>query len=143
MIRIYRPSDRENILREIPSGRIGIRRNQLQMAECDMYTCYVNKDKIGINGFALIRNLGDESSYYLEQITIKKNYRRKSIGTEIMNRVFLDLYNKHISLCVNEGNDVAIEFYESLDFQRSGYTENYRRGQNKYWYRIDLKDSRW
>ena len=45
---------------------------------------------------------------------------------------------KHLSLCVNTDNEDAIKFYESLGFKRTGFTKEYRRGQDKYWYGIDL-----
>lgn len=140
LVRRYRKEDREAVLREVPSHNPEVRVNHLQMAEnCDMYLCYVSEGKNGINGFALVRNLGDGVSFYLDQITVKTDGRRKSVGTNIMKKIFEELgKGKRMSLCVNTDNEDAIEFYKSLDFDKTGYTKGYRRGQDKFWYAIDL-----
>ena len=78
--RRYHREDRETVLKEVPSHNPEVRKNHLNMAEnCDMYLSYVSEGESGINDFALVRNLGDNVSFYLDQITIKESDRKKRI----------------------------------------------------------------
>lgn len=139
-VRTYCSKDKKEILSKIPSSHLRTRENQLQMAEyCDMYSCFVSEGDSGINGFALLRDLADGVSFYLEQITIQKEKRRKGIGTNLMKSIFQYLgTEKHMSLCVDTDNEAAIRFYESLGFLSTGFTKDYRKGLDKYWYAIDF-----
>jgi ribosomal protein S18 acetylase RimI-like enzyme len=84
-----------------------------------------------------MEDLGDEVSHYMVQVNSAE--KRKGIGRQLVQRVFEKIGpGGHVSLCVNTDNETAIKFYESLGFKRSGFTEGYRKGQNKFWYQIDL-----
>ncbi|MEK6884034.1 MAG: GNAT family N-acetyltransferase, partial [Nanoarchaeota archaeon] len=103
----------------------------------DMFYCYVAQDEEGIKGFIIMENLGEGVSHYMVQINVAE--KRRGIGRKLVERVFEKIgLGGHISLCVNMDNKDAIEFYKALGFRISGFTRNYRRGQDKWWYEIDL-----
>ena len=140
VIREYRYQDLERILRMdgIPSQR---RKDKFKFLECDNgpFYCYVAEEEEHgyIWGFIVMEDLRDNFSHYMVQINVAT--RRKGIGRKLVERVFEKIgHGGHISLCVNTDNKGAITFYESLGFKRSGFTEGYRKNQNKFWYQIDL-----
>jgi ribosomal protein S18 acetylase RimI-like enzyme len=136
-IREYKHEDLEKILSmdERPSKR---RADKFNLVECsDAFYCYVAEENQKIMGFIIMEDLGDGVSHYMLQINSAE--KRKGIGKQLVQRVFEKIgHGGHVSLCVNTDNETAIKFYESLGFKRSGFTEGYRKGQNKFWYQIDL-----
>ena len=136
-IREYQQKDLEHML--MIDGRSSQRRkDKLRLVECSpAFACYVAEQNEKIIGFIIMEDLGDGISYYMAQINVAE--KRKGIGRQLVKKVFSNLGpGTHISLCVNTDNETAIQFYESLGFQRSGFTEGYRKNQNKFWYQIDL-----
>ncbi len=142
-VRKYQRGDRERLLQmdeKPPSKR---RAQKIRAVEClDEFYAYVAEQKEKaeqkkkVMGFIIMKKL-DDISHYMVQINVKE--RRKGIGRRLVQEVFGAIgTGGHISLCVNTDNVVAIAFYESLGFKKSGYTEGYRKNQNKYWYQIDL-----
>lgn len=137
-IREYKPEDLEQIL-EGMNGRGSRRReDKFRLLECsDAFFCYVAEDDSEIKGFVIMEDLRDGVSYYMVQINVAE--RREGAGKQLVRKVLERIgTGGQISLCVNTDNEDAIRFYESLAFRRSGRVEGYSKGQDKYWYEIDL-----
>ena len=136
-IRRYEPKDFESALNL--DGRSSKRRAQkLRMLELtDVFYGYVAETDQGIEGFVIMEDMGDGKSRYMVQINVRE--RRKGIGRRLVMEALLELgIGGHMSLCVNTDNEGAIKFYEAMGFKRSGYTQGYKKGQNKFWYQIDV-----
>ena len=138
IIREYEHRDLEYILHKF-DGRYSKRReDKFRLVEnSNAFYCYLAEEDSKIKGFIMMENLGDDISHYMVQINV--NEKRSGIGRLLVDKVFEKIGSGgHISLCVNTDNQEAIKFYESLGFKRSGYTQGYRKNQDKYWYQIDL-----
>jgi len=136
-IREYQHEDLEKVLNI--DGRPSRRRaDKFRLLESsDSFYCYVAEEGQRVIGFVIMEDLGDEVSHYMVQINSAE--KRRGIGRKLVQKVFERTEKgRHISLCVNTDNEVAIKFYESLGFRRSGFTEGYRKGQNKFWYQVDI-----
>ncbi|MEK7617238.1 MAG: GNAT family N-acetyltransferase [Patescibacteria group bacterium] len=97
----------------------------------------IAEDDLGIKGFIIMEDLRDGVSHYMVQINVLE--KRKGIGKALFNKVVERIgEDGHVSLCVNTDNEEAIKFYEAVGFTRSGHTVGYRKGQDKYWYQMDL-----
>jgi ribosomal protein S18 acetylase RimI-like enzyme len=133
ILREYQSNDLEQIL-TMDNKDSKRRKDKFKVVEnCDAFACYVAEEDSRIKGFVIIEDLGDGISYYISQINAAE--KRKGIGRRLMQYTFERIgTGKHISLNVNSDNEEAIRFYEALGFQRSGFTRNYRKGQDKYWY---------
>lgn len=138
IIREYQPSDLQSILAVMPGKYPQRRKDQFKIVEsCQTFFCYLAEDKGVIKGFVIIEDLGDGKSYYLVQISVSEE--RRGIGTQLMNKVFEKIgRGGHLSLNVNITNKNAIKFYKALGFKKSGQTKDYRKGEDKHWYQIDL-----
>ncbi len=137
-IREYRHEDLESILYSM-DGRYSRRReDKFRLVEnSDAFYCYVAENDSHVVGFVIMEDLGDGVSHYMAQINVGK--KRNGIGRSLVQKVFDRISSGgYISLCVNTDNEEAIKFYEALGFKRSGYTKGYRKGQDKFWYQIDL-----
>ena len=68
-----------------------------------------------------------------ERFFKKKKYRKKGIGTILLNHIInifrSKKYNK-IFLEVKESNTIAQEFYSSFGFKRTGERKNYYKDEN-------------
>jgi ribosomal protein S18 acetylase RimI-like enzyme len=120
-------------------GRASKRREQkLKMLELkDVFYGYVAISGGDVLGFIIMEDMGDGKSHYMVQINVKE--KRRGVGRALVREVFSRIGSGgHVSLCVNTDNEAAIRFYESFGFCRSGYTEDYKKGQNKFWYAMDL-----
>jgi ribosomal protein S18 acetylase RimI-like enzyme len=136
IVQEYNHKDFEEVLNM--DGRPSKRRaDKFKLLECsDAFYCYVAREGRRIVGFIIMEDLGDGISHYMVQVNSTE--KRKGIGRRLVQEVFQRIgHGGHISLCVNTDNETAIRFYESLGFKRSGFTEGYRKGQNKFWYQID------
>jgi len=137
-VREYKHEDLEFILYEM-SGRYSKRReDKFKLVECSTaFYCFVAEENSKIKGFIIMEELGDGISHYMLQVNVAE--KRQGIGKALVQKVFDKIGpDGHISLCVNTDNETAIKFYEALGFKRAGYTEGYRKNQNKYWYQIDI-----
>lgn len=136
-VREYKHEDLEFILHKMDGKYSKRREDKFKLVEnSDAFYCYVAEED-SIIGFIIMEKLGDDISHYMMQINVAE--KRKHTGTALVKHVFQKMGpGSHMSLCVNTDNDAAIRFYESLGFTRSGYTNGYRKNQNKYWYQIDL-----
>ncbi len=136
VIRSYLPADFKAVLNM--DGRPSERRAQkLRMVKyIKEFYCFIALVRKVVLGFVIMEDMGS-GSHYMSQINVRE--KRKGIGRKLVNKVFEHVgTGGHISLCVNTENEPAIKFYESLGFKKSGFTNGYRRNQNKYWYQIDL-----
>ncbi len=136
-IRNYQSSDLEAILYTM-DGRYSKRReDKFRLVESsNAFYCYVAEEN-AVVGFIIMEDLGDTVSHYMVQVNVAE--KRKGIGRMLVQAVFDRVgVGGHISLCVNTNNAEAINFYEAMGFTRSGYTEGYRKGQDKFWYRKEL-----
>lgn len=137
-VRPYLPSDFQRCLNF--DGRASkIREYKLKRLELsEIYYGFVAEFNGEIVGFIVMEDRGDGISHYMVQVNVKE--KRQKIGTRLVVRVFETVkVGGHISLCVNTDNEVAIRFYESLGFKWAGYTRGYKKGQNKFWYEIDIR----
>ncbi len=143
VIRKYRPKDFKKVLKM--GGRSSKRRaKKFELVGHGLYYCYIAEDGSDILGFIIMEDWSDEGlndikSHYMVQINVAE--KRKGIGRKLVEMAFEKIGpGGHVSLCVNADNRVAIKFYKSLGFRRSGFTRNYRKGQNKRWYEKDLAE---
>lgn len=138
IIRKYQHEDLEFILHKMDNRYSKRREDKFRLVECSKaFYCFVAEDDSLIKGFIIMEELRDNVSHYMVQIDVSE--KRKRIGTQLVRCVFEKIgKGGHISLCVNTDNGEAIKFYEAIGFRRSGYTDGYRKNQDKYWYMIDL-----
>lgn len=138
IIREYKTSDFQSIMSDIPSSYSERRKDQLRIVEnCKSYFCYIAEDEGKINGFIIFEDMGDNKSFYIVQISVAE--KRKGSGSRLMNKVFEKVgKGSQISLNVNTTNEAAIEFYKKLGFKKSGETKDYKKGEDKYWFKINL-----
>jgi len=138
IIREYCPkTDREQILNEF--GKCSRRReSKLDTVEAnELHHCYVAEEEGTVKGFIIMEDLGKGPNYYMVQVNARE--KRKHIGKQLVEYVFEQIgKGGHISLNVNTTNIDAILFYISLGFEYSGFNEDYRKGQNKIWFKKDL-----
>lgn len=81
----------------------------------DVITAWEENELIG-----LIRTVGDgETILYIQDILVKKNHKRKGIGTQLLN-VILDKYThiRHKVLLTDKSEETK-GFYESYGFKQS------------------------
>ena len=136
---VIRPYKKDDFLKVLnfdnnPSNR---RQAKLKSLDLDTYYCYVAEDAGNIYGFVFMEDLFDGNHYMVQ---INTNPKRCHLGTILVHNVFKHIGIGHINLCVNIDNLPAIAFYESLGFHRSGYTANYRKGQDKFWYNKEINN---
>ncbi|MBI5880809.1 GNAT family N-acetyltransferase [archaeon] len=137
-IREFKTADLEAILHKMDGRHSKRREDKFKLVTAsEAFYCYVAEEDSGIVGFVIMEELGDGISHYMQQVNVAR--KRCGIGRQLVQKVFEHVGSgRHISLCVNTDNTEAINFYEALGFKRSGFTEGYRKGQDKYWYRIEL-----
>jgi ribosomal protein S18 acetylase RimI-like enzyme len=138
-IREFKKEDLEEILHKM-DGRYSKRReDKFKLLDAsDSFYCYVAEEAGMIKGFILMEDLSDDKSHYMIQINVAQ--KRKGIGRQLVERVFQKVgVGNHINLCVNTDNKDAIGFYESLGFKLSGFSRNYRIGQDKFWYGLFIE----
>ena len=138
LIREYQPADLEIILSKMGGSNPQRRSDKLKSVEIiDSHTCLVAEEDSQIHGFIVADDLGKSKSYYISDIKVIE--KRKGIGSQLVKETFNRIGpGGHICLCVDTDNEAAIKFYESLGFTWSGYTKEYRKGEDKHWYRKDI-----
>lgn len=90
------------------------------------YYCLVQEIQNEVSGFAIQSIAIDES--HLLNIGVKKNYRRKGFGEEILNQIILFskvMGCKKIFLEVRISNIRAIKLYEKEGFRKVDIRKNY------------------
>ena len=137
-IREYKHDDLEFILHKMSENYSKRREDKFKLVEhSDAFYCYVAEKDSKIVGFVIMEDLRDGVSYYMSQINVAE--KRQGIGRALVQKVFDKIgRGGRINLCVNTDNETAIKFYEAMGFKKSGYTEGYRKNQNKYWYQINI-----
>ena len=93
-----------------------------------------------IVGFAGIKIAGDQAD--VMNIVTKKTYRRKGIGTLLLNSLISickDLNLTSIFLEVNQNNYPAIILYESIGFKKIGIRKNYYKDNDGFVYLKKIK----
>lgn len=101
------------------------KKNFLDCLERDYY-CLVQEIQKEVSGFAIQSIAIDES--HLLNIGIKKKYRRKGFGEEILNQIILFskvMGCKKIFLEVRISNIRAIKLYEKEGFRKVDIRKNY------------------
>lgn len=82
-----------------------------------------------IVGFAGVKVLLDEAD--IMNIVIKKDYRKKGIGTLLLQELINIASNlNYITLEVNEENNPAINLYKKFGFEIAGIRKNYYKDRN-------------
>jgi ribosomal protein S18 acetylase RimI-like enzyme len=112
------------------------RQDKFQRVELlDTYCAFVAERGEDIVGFIVLEDLSDGITCHLTQINVANDYKRNGIGSMLINHVFQYLgAGKRVTLNVNVANAPAIRLYESLGFERCGFSMHYRENQNKIWY---------
>jgi ribosomal protein S18 acetylase RimI-like enzyme len=101
---------------------------------------FVKKEQDVVVGFAVLHFKINplsviEYNWHISYLYVKTDFRRKSIGTEIMTKCFDHARInsvKHISLNTDTENFAAHKLYESFGFIRKSFISNY------YYYEIKL-----
>lgn len=89
----------------------------------DMYKIISVKDDDKLAGYVIIFNNSD--SLEIMKIGVNPEYRRKGIGTILINE--MKKSRMQIFLEVRENNSTAIEFYKKNGFKEAGKRKNYYR----------------
>ncbi|MCP6727652.1 MAG: GNAT family N-acetyltransferase [Patescibacteria group bacterium] len=80
------------------------------------YICYLAKHEEEIVGYYLYRD--DGKYYYLRQLFIERQHRRKGIATQILDWMYLNIWqDKKVRVDVLSHNKEAIAFYERYGFR--------------------------
>ena len=77
-------------------------------------------------GFIVVRKV--TNTIEILKIAVKKKFRKKGIGSEMMNFIMSGQFAEGVnifSLEVRASNEEAIKFYRSFKFERSGFRKNY------------------
>ena len=93
-----------------------------------------------IVGFAGIKIAGDQAD--IMNIVTKKSFRKKGIGTLLLNSLISickDLNLSSIFLEVNQSNYPAILLYESFGFKKIGIRKNYYKNNDGFVYFKTIK----
>ena len=79
------------------------------------YICYLAIDGKKISGYCLYRDDGEY--YYLRQLFVERQYRRKGIATQILDWMYSNIWqDKKVRIDVLSHNENAIAFYENYGF---------------------------
>lgn len=80
------------------------------------YICYVVRNGKRISGYCLYRDDGEY--YYLRQLFVARQYRRKGIATQILDWMYANIWqDKKVRIDVLSHNKSAIAFYEKYGFR--------------------------
>lgn len=96
---------------------------------------YYNNDLIGYINFSIIYERVE-----LNYIFIKKEYRNKGFGKELM-KYFIEFCNNvsNITLEVNVNNIAAIKLYESFGFEKIAIRKNYYNNDDAILMKKEMK----
>lgn len=96
---------------------------------------YYNNDLIGYINFSIIYERVE-----LNYICIKKEYRNKGFGKELM-KYFIEFCNNvsNITLEVNVNNIAAIKLYESFGFEKIAIRKNYYNNDDAILMKKEMK----
>lgn len=97
---------------------------------------YIDEENKNIVGFMRIDEIGMFSKYpFLRLISVKKEYRNKGYGAEMLKHFEYKYKNKvdRIFLCVSSFNDSAKKLYNKLGFVEIGKIDGlYKKGVVEY-----------
>ncbi|WBW96591.1 GNAT family N-acetyltransferase [Oceanirhabdus sp. W0125-5] len=81
----------------------------------DVITAWEDNELIG-----LIRTVGDgETILYIQDILVKKNHKRKGIGTELLNRILDNKKDIRQKVLLTENIEETTKFYEAYGFKKN------------------------
>lgn len=80
------------------------------------YACYLVKEENNTVAYCLFRDDGDY--YYLRQMFVEREHRRKGIATMLLDWMYRNIWtDKKVRLDVLSHNKSAIAFYEAYGFR--------------------------
>lgn len=90
-----------------------------------VYVACNGEEVIGTFGLIVIESLSGEYSGLIEDVIVKESYRGQSVGKQMMIFALEKGKEEHcykVALSSNVKRERAHKFYESLGFQRHGYS---------------------
>lgn len=88
------------------------------------YDVFVAKESNKIMGFA-ITAITEDDNIHIMSLASSPNFRRKKIGTKLINKIKKKNKQKLITLYVQSSNNIAIEFYKKNKFIEIEYLKDY------------------
>ena len=88
------------------------------------YDVFVAKESNKIMGFA-ITAITEDDNIHIMSLASAPNFRRKKIGTKLINKIKKKNKQKLITLYVQSSNNIAIEFYKKNKFIEIEYLKDY------------------
>lgn len=88
------------------------------------YNVFVAKECKKIMGFA-ITAITEDDNIHIMSLASSPNFRRKKIGTKLINRIKKRNKQKLITLYVQSSNNIAIEFYKKNKFIEIEFIKDY------------------
>ena len=80
------------------------------------------------------------SEYYINNIAVSPNYRRRGIALKLLNNIIDNLSISNLYLEVSRINNKAISLYEKMGFEKNGIRKNYyNNGTDAILYKMELK----
>ena len=104
-----------------------------ELSSC--YVCTYNNQIIAFMTCSIIYERAEIIDIY-----VKKEFRCKNIGTNLISNFIKDLENcDNITLEVNVNNKIAIDFYKNLNFEIVSIRKNYYKNEDAYLMKKDLR----
>ena len=98
--------------------------NLNDILDSENYNIYLAKNTDKIIGFG-ITSITEDKDIHIMSLGCHPEYRRKNIGTKILNKIKKKNKDKLITLYVQSKNDVAIKFYKRKKFIEIEKVPNY------------------
>jgi len=98
--------------------------NLNDILDIDTYNIYLAKNMNRVIGFG-ITSITEDNNIHIMSFGCHPEYRRKNIGTKILNKIKKKNKDKLITLYVQSENSVAIKFYKKNKFIEIEKVSNY------------------
>lgn len=76
-------------------------------------------------GYAIYHINDTNNSIHILSLAVNEQYRKKGVGTKLMEYIFKNNIRSHITLYVHVDNHIAIKFYEKNGFIKQKILNNY------------------
>ena len=99
---------------------------------------WVYLKELKVSGYIFGWNI--DSDYYINNIAVSPNYRRRGIAVKLLNNIIKKLNLENIYLEVSRINQKAISLYEKMGFKENGIRKNYySNNTDAILYKMELK----
>ena len=99
---------------------------------------WVYLKELKVSGYIFGWNI--DSDYYINNIAVSPDYRRRGIAMKLLNNIIKKLNLENIYLEVSRINQKAISLYEKMGFKENGIRKNYySNNTDAILYKMELK----